>query len=319
MASEMTLRKAPGSQGALSRSKKKAWWSSSADQQPLAAVPGGVLLAHRPPVPPHLVHLGLVPGQRVDRVTGAGVGLGVVRVGQGGVLEEARGHVDAEAVDAPVQPEAQHPVELGADLGVAPVPVGLLGGEHVQVPLAVADPGPRGAAEHGVPVVGRLGALGATAVGEVEAGAGRAAGLGRQRLAEPRVLAGAVVGHDVEQHPDAEPPGVRHQQVELGEVAEERVDVAVVGHVVAVVVLRRGIEGAQPDPVDAQLLQVRQPRPDPGEIADAVAGAVQEAADVHLIDHRVTPPAVLTQHACMLCRCVTRVSTKRTEATAEFA
>ncbi|MGC0346441.1 hypothetical protein RKD34_002021 [Streptomyces sp. SAI-218] len=214
-----------------------------ADQQPLAAVACRVLLAHRPPVPPHVVHLGLVPGEGVDGVAGAGVGLGVVGVGQLGVLVEAGGDVDAEAVDAPVEPEAQDAVELGAGLGIAPVPVGLLGREHVQVPLAGAavllgHPGPGGAAEHGVPVVGRLRAVGAAAVGEVEAGAGRAAGFRGERLLEPRVLAGAVVGHDVQQHLDAQLPGGRHQQVELGEVAEERVDVAVVGHVVAVVVLR---------------------------------------------------------------------------------
>jgi hypothetical protein len=216
------------------------------------------------------------------------------------VLEEAGGDVDAETVDAPVQPEAQHPVELGGDLRVTPVPVGLLGREHVQVPLAgpsvrLGHPAPRRAAEHRVPVVGRLVAAGAAAVGEVETGAGRAAGSRGECLAEPGVLAGAVVRDDVEQHLDAEPPRGAHQQVELGEVAEERVDVAVVGHVVAVVVLRRGIEGAQPDPVDAELLQIRQPGPDAGEIADAVAGAVEEAADVHLIDHCVTPPVVPVQ------------------------
>ena len=122
------MRKASASQGALSRSKKKAWCSSSgrtywacsrggrhgdlADEQPLVAVAGGVLLAHRPPVAPHVVHLGLVPGERVDRVAGAGVGLGVGRVGQLGVLEEAGGDIDAEAVDAPVEPEAQGVVEV---------------------------------------------------------------------------------------------------------------------------------------------------------------------------------------------------------------
>ncbi len=294
-----------------------------ADEEALAAVALGVLLADGAPAAPHVVDLGLVPGERVDRVAGAGVGLRVVGVGQVGVLVEAGGDVDAEAVDAAVQPEAQDPVELGGDLGVAPVPVGLLGGEHVQVPLAgpavgFGDPGPGGSAEHGVPVVGRLGAVGAAAVGEVEAGPGRAAGGGGEGLAEPGVLAGAVVRDDVEQHLDAEPPRGAHQQVELAEVAEERVDVAVVGHVVAVVVLRRGIEGAQPDPVDAELLQVRQPGPDPGEIADAVTGAVQEAADIHLIDHGVAPPVVLTQHACMLGRRVAGVSMKRTAVTARL-
>src|SRR5690606_41603063 len=99
----------------------------------------------------------------------------------------------------------QGAVELGGDLGVAPVPVRLLGREHVQVPLAgpavrLGDTGPGGAAEHGVPVVGRLVAVRAAAVGEVEAGALRAAGGRGERLPEPRVLAGAVVRDDVQQH-----------------------------------------------------------------------------------------------------------------------
>ncbi len=309
-----------------------------ADQEPLAAVVGGVLLAQGAPVPPHAVHLGLVPGERVDRVAGAGVGLRVVGVGQFGVLVEAGGDVDAEAVDAAVEPEAQDAVELGGDLGGAPVPVGLFGREHVQVPLAGAavglrDPGPGRAAEHGVPVVGRLAAVRAPAVGEVEAGTGGAARPRGERLTKPRVRAGAVVRDDVQEHLDPDAPGGGHQQVELGEVAEDRVDVAVVGHVVAVVVLRRGIERAQPDPVDAELLQVRQSGADPGEIADAVSGAVQEAADVHLVDHRVTPPVVpvhpidlslrraaarRSRYACMLGRRVIGVSMKRTEATAQL-
>ncbi|GAA3238959.1 hypothetical protein GCM10020256_59730 [Streptomyces thermocoprophilus] len=214
-----------------------------ADEEPFAAVALGVLLAYRAPAPPHVVDLGLVPGERVDRVAGAGVGLGVVGVGQLGVLVQAGGDVDAEAVDAPVEPEPQDAFELGGDLGGAPVPVGLLGGEHVQVPLAgpavgLGDPGPCRSAEHRVPVVGRLAAVGAAAVGEVEAGAGGAAGLAVQGLTEPRVLAGAVVGDNVQQDLDAEAAGLRHEQVELGEVAEDRVDVAVVGDVVAVVVLR---------------------------------------------------------------------------------
>ena len=154
MASVMTLRKASASQGALEQVEEErlvqlvgadvlgvlagGGHGDLADQQPLAAVAGGVLLADRAPAPPHVVHLGLVPGERVDRVAGALVGLGVGRVGQLGVLEQAGGDVDAEAVDAPVQPEAQHLLEVVADRGVAPVQVGLLGREQVQVPLAGA-------------------------------------------------------------------------------------------------------------------------------------------------------------------------------------
>jgi len=76
------------------------------------------------------------------------------RLGQ--VLGQAVRHVYAEPVDAAVGPEPQGGEEVVTDLAVLPVKVGLLGGEQVQVPLAIRDPGPGRPAEHGEPVRGRL-------------------------------------------------------------------------------------------------------------------------------------------------------------------
>ena len=56
-------------------------------------------------------------------------------VGQVRVLADAVDHVDPEAVDAAVEPEAHHVVHRRLDLGVGPVQVGLLGEEEVQVVL----------------------------------------------------------------------------------------------------------------------------------------------------------------------------------------
>ena len=78
--------------------------------------------------------------------------------------------------------------------------------------------------------------------------------------------------------------------VEVGERAEERVDVAVVGDVVAGVLLRRALERAQPDGVDAEVGEVVEVRRDAGEVADAVARAVGEGARVDLVDHGGAPP-----------------------------
>jgi hypothetical protein len=70
------------------------------------------------------------------------------------------GHVDAEAVDPAVEPEAQDRLELRPHLVVRPVQIGLPGGKEVQVPLArgaisLGDPGPGSTSERAAPVVGR--------------------------------------------------------------------------------------------------------------------------------------------------------------------
>ena len=84
--------------------------------------------------------------------------------------------------------------------------------------------------------------------------------------------------------------GARDHRVGIGERAEDRVDVAVVGDVVARVGLRRGVERREPDGVDAERAQVGQARGDAGEVTDAVAVAVGPRARVDLVDHRLAPP-----------------------------
>jgi hypothetical protein len=53
------------------------------------------------------------------------------------------------------------------------------------------------------------------------------------RVLEPRVLVGRVPGDEVQQHPDAAPPGGVDQLREVVTRAVARVDREVVGHVVA--------------------------------------------------------------------------------------
>ena len=82
------------------------------------------------------------------------------------------------------------------------------------------------------------------------------------------------------------------QCVEVGQGAEDRVDVAVVGDVVAGVGLRGRVERRQPDRVDAELGQGAQPGGDAGQVADAVAVGVGEGPRVHLVDHGRPAPVV---------------------------
>ena len=217
-------------------------------------------------------------------------------VAEGVVFDEVPEDVDAEAVDAAVEPEAED-VEHGLlDFGVAPVEVGLGGEEGVVVVLAggvVELPG--AAAEVAEPVVGRA-AVGGGVAPDVPVALGVVAR--RSRFDEPGVLVGGVVGDEVEEHLQAAAVGFVDEAVEVGEGAEERVDVGVVGDVVAEVGHRGGEDGGEPDGVDAEPLEVVEALDDAGEVADAVAVGVLEGAGVDLVDDAALPPLV---------RCVLRV------------
>jgi hypothetical protein len=191
-------------------------------------------------------------------------------------------HVDTKAVDAALEPEAQHAEHRLHHFGVAPVEVGLLGEEGVVVVLAgLRVERPRAAAEVGKPVVRLIAPEVPVALRVVARGA---------RFAKPRVLVGGVVGHEVEDQ--LEPARVRRldQAIEVGERAEHRVDAGVIGDVVAEVLHRRRIDRREPQRVDAELGEVVEARQHAGEIADAVAVGVHERARVDLVHDAALPP-----------------------------
>ncbi len=257
-----------------------------------------------------VVHLGLVPHRVVE---GAPLVGGERRSVEGQVgparrvaalvaqalhLDQAVRHVDPEPVGPAVEPEPQHVLEHRRHLGVAPVEVGLRGVEQVEVPLAalsracrrVSDARPRSTTEDRVPVVGRLRATAPLAAAEEVARPLLAARAARERRLEPRVLGRRVVRHQVDDHLEPERVGPREQVVGVLQRAEARVDVAVVGHVVPGVVLRRGVERRDPQGVDTEAAQVGEARGDAGQVTEAVAVGVGEAADVDLVEDGVAPP-----------------------------
>jgi hypothetical protein len=99
-----------------------------------------------------------------------------------------------------------------------------------------------------------------------------------------------VIGNEVHDHPDAVLVRLPHERLRFLQRPEQRIDVAIVRHVIAGVDHRRRVPGIDPDRVDPELAQVRKPRAQPGDVADAVAVAVGEAADVDLVDHGLAPP-----------------------------
>ena len=129
----------------------------------------------------------LGPVHREDLPELAGPVAGRV-VAQLAVLVERMAHVDPEAGDTALEPEAQDVLELRMHLRVPPVEVRLRGREVVQVVApALAVERPRRPAEDRAPVVRDL------VRPDVELGP----------LAEPRVPVGRVVRDEVEEDPDA--------------------------------------------------------------------------------------------------------------------
>jgi hypothetical protein len=72
-------------------------------------------------------------------------------------------------------------------------------------------------------------------------------------------------------------------------------DVEVVGHVVAVVVLRRRVARVQPDGVDAEIGEVIEPLDHAAQVTDAVTVGIGERPHVQLVHDRVVPPGHRTR------------------------
>ena len=101
-----------------------------------------------------------------------------------------------------------------------------------------------------------------------------------------------MVDDQIHHHAHTQLVGARNEGVKGRQVAKQRVNVAVVGDVVAVVGLRRAIDGGDPDDVDPEARQVLEAAVDTVEISDPVAVRVLERAGVHLVEDRVFPPRV---------------------------
>jgi len=104
------------------------------------------------------------------------------------------------------------------------------------------------------------------------------------------VLVAAVVDDELDH--DLHVAGVSFVEklLEVCDGAVGRVDVGVVGDVVAVIAERRGEEGEQPEAGDAEILEVIELGDEALEVANAIGVGVRERADVNLVDDRVFVP-----------------------------
>jgi hypothetical protein len=153
--------------------------------------------------------------------------------------------------------------------------------------LAVVRPHPALVARERLGQVGVLGPLVGPHV-PVAVGRGR---VGPGRL-EPRVLVRGVVHDEVDD--DAHAPVVcgAHHFHELPQRAQPGVDAVEVADVVAVVPVRRRVEGHEPQGRHADPGQVVDPVDEAGHVAHAVAVPVEVGLDVEAVHDPVLPPLV---------------------------
>jgi hypothetical protein len=84
--------------------------------------------------------------------------------------------------------------------------------------------------------------------------------------------------------------GLGDQRVELRERAEQRIDPAIIGHVVAEIRHGGGVDRRDPHRVDPEPGEVVEARRDARQIADPVAVRVLKRAGIDLIDGPALPP-----------------------------
>ncbi|VUX34665.1 Uncharacterised protein [Bifidobacterium breve] len=203
--------------------------------------------------------------------------------------------IHTEAVDAAIEPPVHHVVHCTAHGRVLPVEIRLLLRELVQVVLAALRAVlPCGAAEVGAPLV-RLGAgragLVAGAGGTPPVPVGVRVVLVLRRL-EPRVLVGGVVDDEVHHDLESAPVRFGQQLVHVVERAEQRVDVPVVGDVVAVVVLRGPVDRREPQHIHAEVGEIVEAGGDALQVAETIAVRVLERPRVNLVHDGVRPPRI---------------------------
>ncbi len=206
-------------------------------------------------------------------------------------LDQERHGVHAEARDALLQPEAHDAHDLLAHLGIGGVQIRLepvepvkivFAGDLVLRPRRLLDAGKH----HALVVAG-----GPLLRPDVPVPIRGVRVLSR-RL-EPRVFLGRVVDDEVDDDAHAELLGVVHEVHELAERAVLRVDVVVIGDVVAVVAVGRRVERLEPETCHAEPREVVQPARQSREIAHAIAIAVHVLLDVEAVNHRVLVPKVI--------------------------
>ena len=197
------------------------------------------------------------------------MGLGQVFVISPVALDQIRDRIQAQAVDAHVQPVAHHLQYRIHHMRIVEVEVWLMGIKTVPEVLAGDRvPGPVGLFgveknDSGAVVLlitvrphVKIPCLGAT--------------LGRTGFLEPWVLVRGVINDQFSDHPQTTVMGLSDKLLGIGHCAVIGMYASIIGNVIAIITPWRGVEWQQPDSIDPKLGDVVEFGDQAGEIADPI-------------------------------------------------
>ncbi len=205
------------------------------------------------------------------------------------LLKEIGNRVKANAVNAERHPEIDHPQHLGLHFRVFEIEVRLMGIKTVPV-VSLGDRIPRPVGGFKIlkdnPRFAVL--LGGVAPDIIVAM--RRADLGMAGALEPGVLIGGVIKDQFGDDTNAAAVGGAQQLFKVTQSVVDRVDGVVVGDIITVVPLWRGVEREEPERRDPELLQVIEFTDQAAKIADAIGIGIGKSLDMQLVDHCIPVP-----------------------------
>src|SRR5258708_1631822 len=170
------------------------------------------------------------------------------------ILEQTRECVNAEAIDPSVQPEAQDIIHRLAHLLIAPIQIRLFHIEQVQVILPgvfIELPGRLAKPAHPV--------IGGTAIGgwvSPDVPGAFLVGAALPCLLEPGMLIGGMIRHKIQNDLEVTLVGLLKQGVQVRQGAEERINIGVIGNVIAKIRHGRRVDEREPESVNAEPVQI---------------------------------------------------------------
>ena len=113
---------------------------------------------------------------------------------------------------------------------------------------------------------------------------------GRSGFDEPRVFDRRVVDDEIHDDTHAELVSASDEPIEGVQIPEERINVSIVGDIVAVVCLRGSVDRGDPHDIDAEVSQIVQALMNPLQITVTVTVRVLERTRVDLVEDGILPP-----------------------------